>query len=272
MSLSLGTFDGVHLGHQALFRRMRQLASRQFIATFSQPPVCTLFPNKPFSGLISDPAVKLALLRAQGIEPLPLTFTLEMALIPYDCFLDSLYAQQSFTHLVLGEGALFGYGRRGTPEAVRGWAEPRGIQVEYISKLPEVSSSDIRAHIAAKRFSDVRRLLGRPYALSLPIHPALCLPPPGIYRVASVDGQEGTLQISPDRSIICSLRAYKGINMSFGSRQSPVIETIEDGGSIEEIQPSSSTNQSRELLRGPNGIFIPLRALTAQSLEFLDDN
>ena len=203
--LSLGTFDGIHLGHQALFRKMRQLAPRLVIATFSQPPACTLFPNKPFPGLISDPVVKLALLRAQGIEPLPLTFSLEMALIPYDRFLDSLYAQQPFTSLVLGEGALFGYGCRGTPEAVRAWAAGKSVTVEYIPKVPEVSSSDIRAHIAAKRFSEVRRLLGRPYALSLPIHPVLCLPPPAIYRVASVDGQEGTLQISPDRSTICSL-------------------------------------------------------------------
>ena len=186
---------------------MLQLGSRLVIATFSPPPVCTLFPDRPFPGLISDPAVKLALLRAQGIEPLPLTFTLDMAQIPYDRFLDLLYTQRPFTHLVLGEGALFGYGRRGTSEAVRGWAAPKGVAVEYIPKLPEVSSSDIRAHIAARRFSEVRRLLGRPYTLSLPLHPALCLPPAGSYRVASIDGQEGTLQISPDRSIICSLTA-----------------------------------------------------------------
>ena len=165
LALSIGTFDGVHLGHQALFRRMRELAPRQVVAAFTMPPACTLFPDRPFLGLILDPAEKEALLRAQGLEVLPLEFTLEMAKIPYNQFLDELYVQQPFSHLVLGEGALFGYARRGTPEAVRAWAAPKQIVVEYIPKLPQVSSSEIRAHIAAGRFSEAEHLLGRPYGV-----------------------------------------------------------------------------------------------------------
>ena len=101
----------------------------------------------------------------------------------------------NFSHLVLGEGACFGKGKGGTPDAVKTWGEKFQVEVIYLPKtlyegLP-VSSGRIRKCVLEGDLKTASLLLGRPYSiyakllsdgfLDLPLS-GFCFPPEGVYK------------------------------------------------------------------------------------------
>jgi riboflavin kinase / FMN adenylyltransferase len=149
-ALTIGFFDGVHIGHQALLTRLRK-EPHTTIFTFSNP-------NPPQLISLEE---KLSLLRPYADELIVVPFTLEFAKTPFEKFLSSF----NLSYLLLGEGAAFGNGRKGDEKAVKSYAKLNGFVVEYFPKttyLNEVvSSSRIRKALEEKNFDLANALLGR---------------------------------------------------------------------------------------------------------------
>lgn len=157
-ALTIGFFDGVHLGHQALLQRLRS-HPHATILTFSNHPQ-TVF-NPPAPELLLPLSEKIALLNRYADEVIVLPFTLAFAATPFD----KLLSQFDLSHLILGTGSAFGKNREGDEIHVRQYAKSRNIIVEYIPKLlfkdEPVSSSRIRRALAAGDLNLAHQLLGK---------------------------------------------------------------------------------------------------------------
>lgn len=184
--MTVGVFDGVHLGHQQLIRHIREIAGRSVVLTFSNHPAEILSHSAPPQ--ISAMPIKRILLQETGIdEIIPIPFTRQLAGLTFEEFLEP-YA---ISHLILGDGAAFGKDCHGTPDALRILGLKRGFTVRVLPKLcidgQPVSSTRIRRSIAAGKLDEAQTLLGRPYFFYyIPGDPKKpFLPPDGKYRVWS---------------------------------------------------------------------------------------
>src|SRR5437867_2214641 len=100
-ALTIGFFDGVHIGHQALLRQLRKYP-HSTILTFSNHPQSILNPPPPMP--ITSLARKKELLQAYCDELIVVPFTLEFASTSFD----TLLFQFNPSHLILGSGSVFG--------------------------------------------------------------------------------------------------------------------------------------------------------------------
>lgn len=198
--LTIGTFDGVHLGHQALLKHLRSiLPSNGALAvfTFSTHP-SHLFTPEQASPLICPPLQKVKHLSDYGADIVFLIpFTHELAKTPFTEFLRHLKNQLNFSQLVLGTGAAFGKNKEGDETHVRKLAAELSFAVDYLPKTlvngTPVSSGRIRSLITQGALHEVQICLGRHYSLMGSLHeknrffyfplPNICLPPEGIYPV-----------------------------------------------------------------------------------------
>jgi len=157
-ALTIGFFDGVHLGHQKLLKKLRE-QPHATILTFSNHPQSLFNPAAP--ALLIPLDEKINLLKQYADEVIVIPFTKEFASTPYD----KLLSQFELTHLILGAGSVFGKNREGNEANVRKYCESRGIIVEYVPKAlfqnEPISSSRIRQAIADGNLTLVHQLLGR---------------------------------------------------------------------------------------------------------------
>jgi riboflavin kinase/FMN adenylyltransferase len=165
---ALGNFDGVHVGHQALFAEARRHA----------PPVALTFHPHPGKVLQPDLAPKLITLLPRKLELLQeygLTaavvqpFNREYARTPAAAFEESLLDVLGARHLVVGSDFTYGVARSGTVATLREAAARRGAQVHVVAPITVdgvvASSSKVREYILEGRVSAAQRLLGRPFDL-----------------------------------------------------------------------------------------------------------
>lgn len=194
--LTIGSFDGVHLGHKTLLHHLRnQLPSdgQLIVFTFSNHPSQLFTPQSP-TPLIYSPLQKVTYLADQGVDIVFLIpFTAEFAATCFDAFLKEMKTRSGFSHLVLGSDATFGKNKEGNETNVRALAERLNFEVEYLPKFlvngTPVSSGRIRKLIANGSFDEVKQCIGRPYSLLGRIArdekkyymnlPNICLPPEG---------------------------------------------------------------------------------------------
>lgn len=180
-SLTIGTFDGLHLGHQTIIRKMRELSSHTTLLTFLNHPAEIIKPELKAPKLLTPTPIKLSLLDKLGVDAvIVLPFTKEFAKTSYQELLNEF----SLSHLVFGKGDYFGKNREGTEENVRRYAEGKNIFVEYLDKkLHEgapISSSRIRSLIKENRLEEASELLGRPFSIYYPpLNLSLALPEKG---------------------------------------------------------------------------------------------
>jgi riboflavin kinase/FMN adenylyltransferase len=177
-ALTIGVFDGVHLGHQHLFRHLRDRAAAQHLAsaavTLYPHPAKVLRPQEPVQYLTSLEE-RLELMRAQGIDHvLPLTFTSELAELSPDAFLAMLASEIDLRLLVMGPDNAFGRNREATPERVAAIGERLGFAVEVLPRPlattgRPVSATAIREALAAGDLDLVARQLGRLYSIRGPV-------------------------------------------------------------------------------------------------------
>lgn len=158
-ALTIGFFDGVHLGHQAILRRLRA-CPHATILTFSNHPQ-SLFGSSAAS-LILPFEEKISRLKLFADEVIAIPFTLEFAATSFD----ELLSRFELSHIILGVGSAFGKNREGNETQVRKYAEGKGIVVEYIPKIlfegEPVSSSRIRRAIQSGQLTLAQQLLGTP--------------------------------------------------------------------------------------------------------------
>lgn len=165
IALTIGTFDGVHLGHQQLLSELKKRGYAALL-TFSNHPAEILRPQA-VPPLIDTLDQKLRRLEACGVDlAIVLPFTPDLASLPYDIFLQQLHDHLPFSSLVLGEGAVLGHGGRGTAENIGKLSQAMAFEAIYLPKLSfegeSISSRKIRALIEAGDFQQALRLLGRP--------------------------------------------------------------------------------------------------------------
>jgi riboflavin kinase / FMN adenylyltransferase len=172
--LTVGVFDGVHLGHRRLIEYVaRQAVARDCVpgvVTFRSHPLHTMSPESPLSYLTSLKE-RIALIRQLGIElVVPLSFDGELAGLSARQFLTLLQTYLKMRGLVVGPDFALGRNREGDVFALHTLGKELGFWVEVVQ--PEVvdgnvvSSTAIRQALSHGDISKVNRLLGRCFALS----------------------------------------------------------------------------------------------------------
>jgi riboflavin kinase/FMN adenylyltransferase len=211
--LTLGNFDGMHLGHQAIVRsavtRARALGAEAVALTFEPHPLAVLAPERapPMVQTLHD---RLASLRDLGVGITVLQrFTLDFAALDPEAFVrDFVLRHLELRHVVVGYNVNFGRQRAGSADTLRALGARLGFEVEVIGPVTapgdggQVSSTRLRALLQTGDMPAVRRLLGRPHALrgrvvmgdrrgrtlgfptaNLHVRAGLLLPPDGVYAV-----------------------------------------------------------------------------------------
>lgn len=202
--LTIGMFDGVHKGHQAVLADTLTTAgvlnAPSLILTFDSHPAALLRPDK-LPLLITSSAHRQKLLetfRPDHILYLP--FTYEFSRLTAEEFLH-IYKPQV---LWLGHDARIGKDRTGDPQQLGMLSRQMNFKVRYQSPLTyeglPISSSRIRNEIAKGNLALASELLGRPYSLYLEdSHDGLVLPPDGVYE-GKVLGENALLRIENRRT------------------------------------------------------------------------
>ena len=169
-AVTVGTFDGVHLGHRRLLNVLRDEASENNLAsvavTFEEQPRALIDPSGAVTYL-STIQHRIELLEATGIDAvLPVRFDDELRSQPAEQFLTMLREAANTEMLVLGPGARVGHDRLSATE-IAPPAEQHGIRIvevasERVSDMA-VSSSAIRNALSAGDVKAASDMLGRPY-------------------------------------------------------------------------------------------------------------
>lgn len=173
--VSLGNFDGVHIGHQTILQRLVQEArNRQgtaLVLTFHPHPLTVLRPGRSLP-LIGSLREKLSSFSALGVDKVFLQrFTSSFAQLSPEEFV-RLYLKEAIgaEKVIVGHNVSFGRQRAGTAETLQHFGEAYGFEVEIVGPITtdgqEVSSTAIRMLLQNGEMSAVARLLGRHYAVS----------------------------------------------------------------------------------------------------------
>lgn len=181
--LSIGNFDGVHLGHKRILRAGRAQkdqgkATGLALVTFEPHPLTVLRPNLAPPRL-TPPAIKQSLLAAEGVDELViLPPTPDVLNTSAEQFWEIVRDNVRPTRIIEGRSFTFGKGRGGSVQKLLEWSAGTGIQVEVAEavevallnlQLVQVSSSLIRWLLSNGRVRDAAICLGRPYVLEGPV-------------------------------------------------------------------------------------------------------
>jgi riboflavin kinase/FMN adenylyltransferase len=167
--VSIGVFDGVHLGHQAILERnvlhARAIGARATVVTFRQHPKQLLLGRAPRT--LTSLEHRLELFRRAGIEhAVALAFDEELRAIGAREFVDDFLVRDlAARKFVLGFDSKFGRNREGTPELIAAM----GLDVEIVPQVLNagraVSSTAIREAVELGDLASAARMLGRPVAV-----------------------------------------------------------------------------------------------------------
>lgn len=196
-AVALGTFDGVHLGHRRVIQATLAAGELSTLVTFSPHPRTALGNEVK---LLTTLDRRLELVAATGVaEALVIEFTLELARLEAEEFVESLLRPIGTVVVLAGANFRFGRGRRGDLELL----DRMGFDVRPVPLVEGVSSTSIRGLLRAGEIGRAARLLGRPPELdgvvvagdarggtlgyptaNLSLDPELLVPAYGIYAGA----------------------------------------------------------------------------------------
>ena len=171
-----GTFDGVHLGHQKILERIKELAAQKqgetVLLTYWPHPRVILKPEDQSLRLLTTLSEKVKLLEEMGLDHLIiLPFTKELSQMSSEDFIrEILVAGIQTKTLVIGYDHKFGKNREGSFEYLQSHSHLFGFAIEEISRQDVddlgVSSTKIRTALSQGDISTANKYLGRPYDLS----------------------------------------------------------------------------------------------------------
>lgn len=219
--ITVGTFDGVHLGHRAVLeeiaRRAKRAARRSVLVTFEPHPLEVVNPQAapPLLTLGGERREILAQCKLDLV--VFLRFTRELSLYSPEQFVGLLRARFGLEELVIGHDHGLGRGRSGDVTVLTQLGAAMGFAVDVVGSVTcdgrPVSSTLVRRSLAGGDLATARQLLGRPYSLTTGVIPGAgrgraigyrtinlrvpdrrkLLPPNGVYavRVEWRDGAAG---------------------------------------------------------------------------------
>jgi riboflavin kinase/FMN adenylyltransferase len=216
-AITIGNFDGVHKGHQALFQKVKQLAEKlngdSVVMTFDPHPLEVLFPQKIPSFLTSH-LKKLELIERCGIDAtIVVPFDHEFSRMSAREFVETVLVEKiGIKAIIVGYDYRFGHSREGNIDFLRQLGEQHGFMVETVSGISVndtvVSSTAIRQMIINGNIREANKLLGRFFEVSGTVvpgrkrgtglgfptaniqMPSITSPKTGVYAVeAEVDGK-----------------------------------------------------------------------------------
>lgn len=238
--VTIGQFDGIHLGHQviigAVVKEARRCGGWGIVVTFDKLPEAVLSPETA-PRLLTPPAEKTRLLKGLGVDKvLILHFTPEFAACSARRFLDETILPLNVGELIVGEDFRFGRGRKGDISYLTKYADRHGFAVRTVPLLTvggvKAGSSRIRNLLAAGDIEAARAMLGRYPSYSGRVVPGdgrgreigfptanlmldknVCLPEEGVYAGVAVTG---------GARFVCLVNL--GLAPTFGPRRAPLME------------------------------------------------
>jgi len=173
MLLTIGVFDGVHLGHKSLISQLLEQARQQNllsgVVTFRQHPLELLSPQTKLL-MLTDLTTRVYLLENEGIERIiTLSFTRELAQLSARQFVSLLKKYLRMCGLVIGPDFALGRGREGSPSTLRKLGQDMDFSVIVVPPAKVngevVSSTAIRNALAQGNMRRVASLIGRSFSL-----------------------------------------------------------------------------------------------------------
>src|SRR6267143_1124042 len=172
--LTLGVFDGLHLGHQLVMRtvveRARAIGAVRTVITVDPHPRAVLHPESA-PPLLQTVDQKVAGFGVLGIEQtIVIRFTKEFSLIRAEDFIRDVVKERfQAKEVYLGRGFAFGHNREGNIDLLRRVSADSGFFADEVPEVrlrgQRVSSSKIRALLSEGKVNLARRMLGRPYGV-----------------------------------------------------------------------------------------------------------
>lgn len=172
--VSIGTFDGMHLGHQYLLKsakeRALELGMPFLVVTFEPSPAKVIRPES-YPGRLVTAARKLDLLGAHGVPAtLVIDFTFDVMMMTPEAFLRELHEAVRPVELWVGEEFALGHNRSGTVERLAEIGAELGLRLHAVPRISHngevVSSSRIRKHVLAGEAQAAHDLLGHPFQIA----------------------------------------------------------------------------------------------------------
>jgi riboflavin kinase/FMN adenylyltransferase len=255
-AITIGTFDGVHRGHQDVFarlvRRAQILGVPSLLVTFDPHPLEIVNPAAA-PPLLTVGDEKLEVLAESGVDYVAVVpFTRALANLDAAEFVDQILIGKFRMHdLLMGHDHGFGRNRGGDVTTIRELGRVRGFAVDIVPPVtvgngPPISSTGIRRAIAGGDLARARAALGRAYAvggrvvrgeqrgrllgfptINIPLpSPRKLLPPQGVYavRVQTARGPfDGMLNLGPrptfgDAEVIIEVHLFGAPGELYGSR------------------------------------------------------
>jgi len=218
--VALGTFDGVHLGHQEILKRCSMYArctgARAVAFTFDRHPLEVIRPQLAPPQL-TDIEDKLALIEATGIE-VAVVARFDEALAratPEEFVREVLVDGLRATKAVIGFNYTFGWRARGTAEALVDLSKKCGFEVEVVEPVTvggvPVGSTEIRARLARGDVAGARAMLGRPFSMKGTVVP-------GHGRGRTIGYPTANMEVSggmavPARGVYAAIAQARGLEL-----------------------------------------------------------
>jgi len=173
--VTIGTFDGVHVGHQKILSRLKALAAENggqvVVLTFDPHPRKVLFPDQKGLFLLTSMPEKIKLLEKYGVQHLVIhPFSIEFSKLSHHDFIQQIVVEKlKVDTLVVGYDHQFGHNREGSFRELKELAPILGFKVEEIPEQDideiAISSTRIRKALQEGQIESANQLLGYTYSL-----------------------------------------------------------------------------------------------------------
>lgn len=170
-SVSIGTFDGVHIGHMAVLDVMllkaKEMGLKSFVYTFQNNPSAYFKGNSETGGLITGKAEKLAILESMGVDYVALLpfDEVQVALSAEDFVKEILAARLGAKFVSVGHDFRFGHGAAHHASDLKEMGREYHFDVHIMTPILyngiRISSTDIRMFLSEGKVEEAARLLGR---------------------------------------------------------------------------------------------------------------
>jgi len=175
--VTVGTFDGIHLGHQRIIERLKMMAKEKqalaTLVTFEPHPQTVLkTKDRPELNLLTTIDEKIEVLSGLGLDRLVvMNFTLSFAEMDPEAYVkDILLSRLNMKGMIIGEDHSFGRNRSGNIEKLNKMADEHDFEVKALAPIRDadrvISSTRIRHLLREGEVKRASELLGRPYTIS----------------------------------------------------------------------------------------------------------